>query len=331
MKVMQAMAGAAVGGAEAFFMRLTLALHRAGLDQTVLIRNHLPREAMLAEAGIPFRPLRFGGPLDLLTRRRFRQAVAEDRPDIVLTWMSRATAACPPVPMHVARLGGYYDLKHYRRCHHLIGNTKGIARWLVEQGWPADRAHYLPNFVDTAPAEPHPKNGKVVLALGRLHPNKGFDLLLRAMAKVPDARLWLLGDGPQGDELRALALELGIEDRIDFVPWTDDPAPYYAAADVVCVASRIEPLGNVVLEAWTHDTPVVASLADGPVELIRDGETGLLVDAADPDALATALRRVLDSEGLSAQLAAHGRAAYEAEFTEQAVVAGYLDLFRLLS
>ncbi|MEQ9640618.1 MAG: glycosyltransferase, partial [Alphaproteobacteria bacterium] len=275
--------------------------------------------------------LRFGGPLDLFSRRRFRQAVTQDKPDIVLTWMSRATAACPAVPMHVARLGGYYDLKRYRHCQHLIGNTKGIARWLVEQGWPADRAHYLPNFVDATPAAPRPKRGKVVLALGRLHPNKGFDLLIEAMVRVPKARLWLLGDGPLGSELRDLARELNVDDRVEFLPWVDDPAPYYTAADVVCVASRIEPLGNVVLEAWAHGKPVVASLADGPVELIRDGETGLLADAEQPDRLAAALRRVLDSPDLAAQLAAHGRAAHEAEFTEHAVVAAYLDLFRRLS
>src|SRR5690348_5000514 len=187
MRLLQAMAGARHGGAEAFFVRLASALAQAGQEQHVLIRRDSERAAALRQAGIAPVELPFRGTLDLATRWRFRRAVAEFRPAIVLTWMNRATQACPRGDfVHVARLGGYYDLKYYRRCDHLIGNTRGIAAYLTENGWSAERVHYVPNFPTVASAADAPAltdqrpDAPLALALGRLHRNKGFDALLEA-------------------------------------------------------------------------------------------------------------------------------------------------------
>ena len=153
-RVVQLMAGAEHGGAEAFFTRLAIALQRAGQEQRLAIRPYPARIAALKAAGIapvalPFR----GGPFDFATRRGLRALLRDYRPQVVLSWMSRATSLCPRgVFVHVARLGGYYDVKYYRGCDHVIANTHGIAAWLTAQGWPADRVHYLPNFPTVAPA-----------------------------------------------------------------------------------------------------------------------------------------------------------------------------------
>src|ERR1700693_6094541 len=147
-RVLQAIAGAAHGGAETFFTRLVAELQRAGERQRVLIRRNSRRAQCLRAAGVQVGELAFGGIFDLATRSAFGREIAAWRPDIVLTWMSRATRLCPRGDfVHVARLGGYYDLKYYRRCDHLIGNTRAIAQWIVGAGWPAARVHYVPNFV----------------------------------------------------------------------------------------------------------------------------------------------------------------------------------------
>jgi glycosyltransferase involved in cell wall biosynthesis len=91
--------------------------------------------------------------------------------------------------------------------------------------------------------------------------------------------------------------------------------------------SRHEPLGNVVIEAWAQRRPIVAAAAAGPAGLIRDGATGLLAPVNDARGLAAALRRVLESRQLAQELAEAGRRAYEAEYTEAAVVRHYLDFF----
>ena len=335
MRLLQAMAGAHHGGAEAFFVRLAGALAQAGQEQRVLIRRDAERAAALSRAGIAATELPFRGRLDLVTRWRFRRAVAEFRPAIVLTWMNRATQACPRGDfVHVARLGGYYDLKYYRRCDHLIGNTRDIVAYLQRQGWPAERAHYLPNFTvgtDAAPAARSalatPPDVPLALALGRLHVNKGFDVLLVALARTQRLHLWLAGEGELRATLERQAAALGIAERVRFLGWRDDIPALLGAADFLVCPSRHEPLGNVVIEAWAAGLPVIAAASEGPRALIADGENGLLVRVDDADALARAMLRLADDQDLRARLAAAGRAAHAAEYSEPRVVGLYRDFF----
>ena len=335
MRLLQAMAGARHGGAEAFFVRLAGALAQAGQEQRVVIRRDAERAAALRRAGIAPVELPFGGALDLATRWRFRRAVREFRPAIVLTWMNRATQACPRGDfVHVARLGGYYDLKYYRRCDHLIGNTRDIVAYLERQGWPAERVHYLPNFaarIDAAPVARStlstPPEAPLGLALGRLHPNKGFDVLLAALARAPRLHLWLAGEGDLRLTLERQAAALGIAERVRFLGWRDDIPALLAAADFLVCPSRHEPLGNVVIEAWAAGLPVIATASEGPRALIVDGKSGLLVPVDDADALASAMRRLADDPELRMGLAAAGRAAHAAEYSEPRVVALYRDFF----
>lgn len=336
-RVLQAIAGAPHGGAEIFFTRLAAALQRAGEPQRVLIRHNSRRAQCLRAAGVGVGELAFGGIFDLATRFAFGREIAAWRPDIVLTWMSRATRLCPRGDfVHVARLGGYYDLKYYRLCDHLIGNTRAIVDYAVAKGWPRDRIIYLPNFVpDSAAAAARvASSGRVplALALGRLHPSKGFDLLLEALAATREVRLWIAGDGPLRPRLERLATRLGIIGRVRFLGWREDVPRLLAAADLLVCPSLHEPLGNVVIEAWSAGLPVVAAASDGPAALIRDGESGILVPlpgarGGGPQALANAIERVCADPALRARLGKAGRRAYEAEFTEPIVVAGYRNFF----
>lgn len=335
------MAGAQHGGAEAFFVRLCIALHRAGLDQRVVIRRNAERAHTLAAAGIAPRELRFGGKLDFTTRMALAREIRRFDPDIVLSWMSRAASFAPKGGKrfrHVGRLGGYYDLKYYQNCDHLIGNTPDIVDYIVRSGWPAERASYLPNFVSdrlAAPAERRhlstPAQAPVVLALGRYHRNKAFDVLLAAVRRLPDVYVWLIGEGPLAEDLKEQAVVSGIAPRVRFLPWTADPAPYYAAANVVVCPSRWEPLGNVVLEAWAQSRPIVAAASAGPQQLIRSRVNGLLVPLEDDGALAQAIHEVLNDRELAAKLAAGGHASYEAEYSEARIVARYMEFFRTLA
>ncbi|MGH7045999.1 MAG: glycosyltransferase [Stellaceae bacterium] len=340
-RLLQAIAGARHGGAETFFVRLATALQRAGETQRLLIRRDRVRSRQLSKAGIAVAELPFGGALDFATRLAFRREIIRWRPDLVLTWMSRATRLCPRGDfVHVARLGGYYDLKYYQRCDHLIGNTRAIVDYAVARGWPRQRIDYLPNFVpdtrrsgcrrvmpNASLADP-PR----ALALGRLHPSKGFDLLLAALAEVPAVQLAIAGDGPLLSPLRRLATRLGIADRVSFLGWREDVPELLAKADFLVCPSLLEPLGNVVIEAWSAELPVIATESDGPTRLIEDGVTGLLVPlpgqpGGGPRALASAIERLVRDPALGARLARAGRLAYEAEFTEAAVVAQYRRFF----
>ena len=340
MKVLQAMAGADYGGAEAFFVRLVKALGRSGLDQHVVIRRNARRAKLLSDGGLDPVELGFGGAADFSTRWAFRREIERFEPDIVLTWMNRASSVCPKPKgrfVHVGRLGGYYNPKYYRRCDHLIANTDDIAEYLTANGWSADTVHYLPNFVESKPAEPEPRalhytpdSASLILALGRLHPNKAFDVLFEALARTPNTYLWLAGEGPLRAELEALAEKLGIKPRVRFLGWRDDTEALFAAADLFVCPSRHEPLGNVVIEAWAQGVPVISTDSLGPGTLIEQGETGILVPVDDHVSLSMAIRRVFADDNVRLRLARNGRQVYETEFTEDIVVARYMEFFERL-
>jgi glycosyltransferase involved in cell wall biosynthesis len=336
-RIAQVMAGARTGGAEAFYERLSVALHRAGEDVLPVIRKDAARAARLAVHGLVPVQLGFGGPLDVLTRPRLSLLLRHQRPQVAVAWMNRAARHMPTGDWTlVGRLGGYYDLKYYRRCDHLIGNTRDLVGWMVRQGWPADRTHYLPNFTDdfagVLPAELGLTEGAPKLvALGRLHRNKGFDTLLRALALLPGAELAIGGEGPERAALERLAAELGLAARVRFLGWRQDAGALLAGCDVFVCSSRHEPLGNVVLEAWSAAKPVVAVAAQGPSELIEDGRTGLLVPQESPEALAQAVGSLLADPARAAALGAAGRAAWEAEFAEVPVLARWRDLLHRLA
>src|SRR5262249_11698076 len=152
-------------------------------------------------AGLNPVTLRFGGPLDLATPLALRREIAQFRPQVVLSWMNRATDAVPTRGairrgfVHVARLGGYYQPKYYRGADFLVGNAQGFVGWLRELGlWPAERIRYLPNFVEAGRAAPLPRSRfdtppgvPLLLCLGRLHRNKAFDVAVRALTHLPSA------------------------------------------------------------------------------------------------------------------------------------------------
>jgi glycosyltransferase involved in cell wall biosynthesis len=336
MRVLQAIAGAPHGGAEAFFERLALALAHAGETQKLVIRREDGRAARLRGAGLDFAELGFGRALDFWTKPRLGRIIADFKPQVVVTWMSRATSMCPRGDfVHAARLGGYYDLHYYRHCHHLIGNTRALVGWMIDEGWPQERVHYLPNFAERIAMPPvarasleTPSDAPLALALGRLHVNKAFDTLLEAVARVKPLHLWLAGEGPLDHALKRQAAALGIESRVHFLGWRDDVPALLAAANMVICASRLEPLGNTILEAWAAKKPVVAAAARGPAELIETETTGLLVPIDDAAAMAQAIERLMDDRVLAASLAAAGHERYAAEFSEASVVARYRDFFK---
>ena len=338
-RVLQVMAGAHQGGAEAFFLRLVSALSRAGIDEHVIMRRDKNRSNALRLVGLNPVELPFGGIPDLTTRPRLKKEIAAFDPDIVVAWMSRAARYCPAGNhVLVARLGGYYKLKYYRHCDHLIANTRDICDYLIGEKWPVERVTYLPNFVDSTPATPigranfgTPDDVPLLLALGRLHENKAFDVLLNAMHGIPNAYLWIAGEGALRRELESSARRLGVSDRVRWLGWQSNVASLLATADLLVCPSRHEPLGNVIIEAWAHGCPVVAAASQGPKWLIDSCGAGMLFPIDDSDALARSVSHLLNHRDIASDLVAKGRQAYAQDYTEDVVVQRYIEFFDRVS
>jgi glycosyltransferase involved in cell wall biosynthesis len=324
------------GGAETYFLHLAKALHEDGLSQAVAMHANGVLEAALDALQIPTFVLPFDAPFDFVTGPRIRR-IAETLPaGVLLQWMNRAGRVAPRKGpwTRIGRLGGYYDLKYYKGCAFLVGNTEDIVAHIVRKGWPADKVAYIPNFAEAGPepaqsraALDTPEGVPLLLAMGRLHPVKAHDVSLKALARFPEAYLWIAGSGPLDHELKSLARRLGVTDRVRFLGWREDAAALYRAADVCLFPSRYEPLGNTVIQAWAHGAPIVAAASQGPGVLIRDGEDGLLTPIDDVEALAEGARRLAADRALAGRLAQAGLDRVATEFAKAPIVAQWRALF----
>lgn len=218
----------------------------------------------------------------------------------------------------------------------IVAVSQAIARDLVERyRIAAARTVVVHNGIDAWAFRPArdrarvhaelrvPSGARVVVMAGRMTPQKGWDVLLEAAARLAPLRddiFWLLvGDGPLRRALMRRAGELGV--RACFVGARADMADLLGGADVVVLASRSEGLPFTLLEAMALGKPVVATRVGGVPEVVEEGRTGRLVPPEDPAALATAVAGVLDAPDATA-MGARGRARVETAFTLDAMVRG---------
>lgn len=340
---LQVIASPRMGGAETTFLRLVRALESAGHPVMAGVRRGSEIQRHLEDRFVT-ELFAMRNYVDLASMVQIRQAAARHGADIVQSWASRATwlTRAPEDVVHVARLGGYYKLRYFRHADAWIVNTRRMREWMVAKGFPPDRVEWINNFVPpvapgTAPAVSRemlgvPAEALVVVGLGRFVPKKGFQDLVAAFTRLPKhigdrpLHLILIGDGEMLETLRSMAAPA--TGRVHFTGWLDQPLPLLAAADVFVCPSRIEPLGNVVLEAWSQGLAVVCTETDGGTELIQSGDTGLLTPVQDVGRLAHVIERVLRDPALRAELAGHGLHHYRHRFSEQKTLEATLDFYR---
>lgn len=237
-----------------------------------------------------------------------------------------AAASGTPIAVKFACSGPHGDFEAIKRqkthetSRALLGKAARyvcISRAIEEEarayGLDASKLVSIPNGVDLgvfAGGGPRASlAGRVVLYLGRLERQKRVDVLIRAFAKVPvqDARLAIAGTGSLEGELRALASELGVAARVDFLGSRSDVAALHRAAEVFALSSDEEGQPNALLEALAAGTPTVATRVPGTDEVVGHERDALLVPRDDPAALGAAITRLLEDRALAARLATAGK------------------------
>jgi glycosyltransferase involved in cell wall biosynthesis len=180
-----------------------------------------------------------------------------------------------------------------------------LRRYLIDRfASPARRTITIPNPVSLPPLQAVPSAAAlaarpdVIVAMGRLVPEKGLADVIAALARLaPPARLVILGEGPERAALEALAARLRVADRVAFRGYVPEPWPELAGAKMLALASRTEAFGNVLVEALAHGLPVVATRCGGPAEILGDGRHGRLVPIGDVGGLAAAIGATLADPG----------------------------------
>lgn len=165
------------------------------------------------------------------------------------------------------------------------------------------------NGVDDVEIEPLARvsGGPVIGALGRLHEQKAFDVLIRVLPMLPKVTAVLVGDGPERASLERLASDLGVADRLVITGWQGDARRYLAGFDAYVLPSRYEAFPLSIVEAMLTRLPVIATDVGSVVDAVVHGETGLIVPINDPDALADAVKTVLGDEALRDRMGKAGR------------------------
>lgn len=301
---------------------------------------------------------------DLNVISALRQIVAQRVPDIVVTHSvkshflvlrSRLWRAFPWVAFHHGytstdrkmRLYNQFDRWSLPKADRVItvceafaqdlARTKGVARARVsvkhnsirpQSSSVAEEARALREQLRIADDE------RIVLAVGRLSREKAHADLIEACnhlrATHPDlkAKFVIVGEGPERDNLEALAASLGISDRIIFTGHESDVRPYYEFADVLANSSHSEGSPYVLLEAMSIGLPIVATAVGGVPEMLKDEDSALLVPARNRQAMAAAIARLLSDEQLAKTLSKNATGLVATRFSPEAYVRSLTEIYR---
>ena len=340
--------------AETLLRERVLALRAKGIDNKVVCIDG-PAVARLLAAGVPVHtvPLPRGlDPLKLVRStlelaRWFRQV----RPDIVHTHctvpgvVGRLAARLAGVPVVMHTVHGFWfhdDSPAFERwlgvaVESFVGrftdlllsqNHADIEQALRHRIVPRDRVRHVGNGITLARfpvAPPRLATGvPVIVCVARFEPVKNHDQLIEAArllaAQGQVFELRLIGGGEGQARCEARVREAGLESRVRFLGYRDDISAQLADSDIAVLTSRKEGIPRAALEAMAAGRPVVATRVTGTREVVRDGDTGMLVGIDDAPALAAALTRLLADPTECARMGARGREVVEAEFDEDEVV-----------
>lgn len=208
-------------------------------------------------------------------------------------------------------------------------NLERIARETWRQ--PEERVRYLPNGVDLARFTPAGSTGAapVIGNVASFRPVKNQALLIEAFARMErrDARLLLVGDGPDREACERRCRERGVAERVSFAGASDDTAGVYAGMDVFAMSSRSEQMPLVVLEAMASGLPVVSTDVGDVAAMVAESNRPWVVARGDAAALAAALDAMVADAGLREQLGLANRQRCEQEFEQAACLGRYVELF----
>jgi glycosyltransferase involved in cell wall biosynthesis len=289
---------------------------------------------------------------------RVRAAIRRSRPDAVISFLDQVNIVTllatrglgVPVivsersdPAHCPLNSPWRQLRPrvYRWAKYVVVQTPDSRSYFTD---PRIKTAIIPNIVSPAPArigdraaaalapEADASRSHWITAVGRLGPEKGFDLLIAAFAKIaaahPEWHLKIVGDGGLADTLARQAAGLGLDGRVRFTGRVSDVFAELAASDLFVMSSRFEGFPNALGEAMAAGLPVISfDCPSGPRALIRDGVDGVLVPPEDVAALANAMERLIGDAATRATLGARAAEVVE-RFSEDAVMARWEELLR---
>jgi glycosyltransferase involved in cell wall biosynthesis len=278
---------------------------------------------------------------------RLRRAIREATPDVliafgdttnVMTLISRLGMRVPVIvsertdPRHAPCGWVTQRIRPwlYRQAKYVVVQSQSVSAW-ARQTIPGSEVCVIPNPLFRPVMLPVARKLKRVMGMGRLTPEKGFELLIEAFARcAANHREWKLiifGEGPELSALQSLARQLGLADRVEFGGLVREPAAELAASEIFALSSRFEGFPNALLEAMACGLPVVSfDCPSGPAEIVRDGVDGIMAPPGDVALLSAALDRLMSDSALRSQFGVNARKAVE-RFSVERISAMWTERF----
>jgi len=344
-RVLHIVTGMGLGGAEKVAVQLATA--RGSSAAVAWLTGPLRWEEPLAQAGVACHPVGMRRPWHMPQAvLRLRALIRQFRPDIVHTHLIHANLA----GRRAARLAGDVpvvstehnlgyqgvgarwlvplDARTSRRNRAVVAISEAVRARCLSAGFRPDTLCVVYNGVTLPASLPPPPDARkpLLVMVGRLHPDKGADIFIDIVERLPSVAGRLVGDGKERANIRRLIEVSPARERLQWEP-EGDAACALGRATVVVVPSRREGLGIVPLEAMALARPVVAARVGGLVEVVEDGVTGLLV-APEAGALVASVQRLLDQPERLVEMGRAGRQRVEERFTLNRMLDGYEAIYR---
>lgn len=301
MRIVNLMLAKGRGGLESMAVRYHEALVAEGFE--VLSVGHT--KGIMAEKLKPeqFAGLNSGFTGDPLAALRLKALAKRFQADLIIAHGNRAIALAghPLAGLGRQTLGVVHNFRFkpgLTKLRAAIAVSPAVQAAITAR-YPRLETYLLENFTPLVmhPVKTFPLDAPRIGSLGRLHVNKGFDVLIRAAGLLRDrgteVSLLIAGDGPEKAALNALITELKLEDRVTLLGWIEPAGDFVASLDLFVLSSRVEPFGLVVAEAMAAGVPIVSTRIDGPRHILQDGELATLIPPEDPQALAEAIEAIL--------------------------------------
>ncbi|MGZ4858568.1 MAG: glycosyltransferase family 4 protein [Candidatus Angelobacter sp.] len=359
-KVLQLISSGGYYGAENMLLNLCASQEKAGCQNSLLLfyNVHAPNVEFYERArrrGLSVRMVHCQGRADWRAVRQIEEYIQEDGIDLLHTHGYKAdlygyvaarrshkpvVATCHNWVGGTAALGIYNHLDRMalKRFNALAAVSDAVAQRLLDSGVPARKIKTIANGIDVEPferAQPLPAptfdRDKVVGMVARLDLQKGFEYLLRAVRELcgvfRELKVVIVGEGPDRKAIEDMIRQYGLQSTVILAGKQSDMPGVYAAMDIFVLPSLNEGLPMTILEAMAASKPVIATKVGAIPTLIRNGETGLLVEARDTDGLRKAIARLLSDPDLCRRMGAEGHDWVSRNCTSEAMALKYRQMY----
>lgn len=310
MKIFNAMFSKVNGGLEQVFLNYTTTLNMQGdhvvpiIHPAAQIRSKCPQDHLVLVHNF--------NQYDPFAVRRLRRLIERETPDCVITHTYRAAYLFKKTKTKVPKVAVCHVNSHYDfGADAIIALTESMRQGLIAQGCAPETVFTVPNMIRLPSAlqfrPPRETAIPVIGACARFSANKGIDVLIEALAELKrrkiSFRAKIAGDGREKERYVQLIQKHQLQNKVALLGWVEHTDAFYESIDLFCLPSREETFGLVILEAMKHALPMVLSALPGPLDIVGETQSALLVEPDDPMQLADALSLLITQKSLAHQLA----------------------------